>query len=791
MKRPRRTLRRLLVAGGVLGVVVVAGGWIGREYLLGSLPTNEGVRVVAGLGAAVGVEFDGAGIPTITAETAEDAAFALGFVHARDRYFQMDVYRRLAGGTLSELAGSAALPVDRERRAYGFTRVAGEVLGGLAEGHRAQIDAYVRGVNAGLADLGARPPEYALLGLEPAAWKAEDCLLVQFTMFDGLNFSAESELEIDALARAYPEEVVEFLTPDSTRRDTLLTGAGDHAPVPIPEALAPWVPPEGASREEGIVGEMFGEARGSNSWAVAGARTRDGRAILSNDPHLELGTPSVWYRARVRWTTSAGDRIDAVGVTLPGFPGVVIGSTERIAWGFTNSGADQEDMVLVERDPADASRYLVDGGSEPFTREEEVLRARGGAVETLVVERTRWGPVMRRIGDRAYVKRWVALDPEKVNFNLLDLPGAMTIERAAEIAGSWHGPSQNVLLADDKGRIAWTLSGFLPARRGFDGKRPVVWVGGTGWEGEAEKPAAVFDPPEGFLVTANNRLLSLEASRGVSRFWMLPDRAARIAEVLRASPVHDEGSLAALQLDTRAAALEVYRDLLLSIVPEDDPDPRFATARRLAREWNGHADADQSGYPILRAFRLQLRVVLLTPLVAGAHEHDAEFKFTWPLAEEPVLRILEERPARVLPAGTGTWEEACRLALAGALAGIEISGRKIDEPWGAHNRARLHHPVSRAIPAAGRWLDMPDDPLDGDMNVVRVARGRFGASMRMVVSPGHRADGIMTAPAGQSGHPFSKHYRSGHADWLAGRAAPLLPGPKAENGGGSIELRPK
>lgn len=787
MSRSRSRARRLIRRGlfallALLGALAIA-ALLGRAYLRRSLPDNSGERTLAHLAAPVSIGFDAAGIPTIDAASPDDAAFALGFIHARDRYFQMDIYRRLAAGELAELVGPGGLPIDRARRINRFRHTAAALYDTIPDHHRRQIDAYTHGVNAGLADLGARPPEYILLGA-PAPWLPDDCILVQFTMFDGLNFSAESELEIDALLRVLPPEIVEFLTPDVMRRDALLGGVpSDYAPAPIPSDLA--LDPDVLPFDPDVVGEMFNEALGSNQWAIAGSRTADGRAILANDPHLELGAPSVWYRARIKWTSPEGRAVDVTGVSLPGFPGIVIGGTPDLAWGFTNSGADQEDFILVEPDPADPSRYLTDNGPTPFLTVAESLRDADGGAETLEVSLTQWGPIAHTAQGRKYAKRWVAHDPDKVNFNLLDLPGATTLEDAAEIARSWHGPSQNILLADAHGRIAWTLSGYIPRRRGFDGKHPVAWRSGIGWDGEGEKPVTILDPPGGTLFTANNRTFPAAASRPISRFWMLPDRAQRIGELLAARPIHDEASLYAMQLDTRAAAMDFYRDLVLTSIPPGDA--ALSRARANVDSWNGHADADQRGYPILVAFRRQLRIKLLAPIVSRALAADPEFRYTWPLGEEAVLRIFDERPAHLLPPPHKTWEDLARAALTAALADLEAIGHDADSTWGDLNIAMLQHPLSRAIPALSVFLDMPRDALSGDMNVVRVAKHRFGASMRMVVSPGHLGDAILQTPAGQSGHPFSPQYRTGHGPWLRGEPTPWLPGPASS----SFKLMPR
>lgn len=770
--------------------------WSAEKACAAAMVTEE-VESLSGLGASATAEFDASGVPTISAKNLEDAVRAQGFVHARDRYFQMDMTRRFAAGRMAELVGPAALGYDRANRRYRLAAVAERVLHDLPAEHRAILAAYTEGVNAGLRSMPAPPPEYGFIWSRPQEWQERDCILVMLSMFRTLSLGDRFERSRHVMRTALNSSLEAFLTPETERFDAPHAAQGepsDYAPAAIPGPEVIDLRADARDVENAYAVDVLVRREddlrgmGSNNWAIAGSRTADGRAILANDMHLVLNVPNTWYRVRMRWG-DADEQKQVCGVSLPGVPLIAAGSNTHLAWGFTNVTGDFEDFIIVEPDPQDPQRYLTPEGSEAFTEEREEILIRGAPSEPITLRVTRWGAVIDRdFAGRDLVLKWIAFEPGCVNIALLDLAHARTLEEGVQVARRWYGPPQNVLLASSDGRIAWVMSGWIPRRRGFDGTVPVSWArGDVSWAGkldEADRPVLI-DPPSGMLFTANNRTLPLEQARLIGRHWASGVRARRIAELLSAKTVLDERDLLAIQLDTRAGMYDFYRDLALEVTEHasaeargPDADRLLLEAKGIIRRWDGTASADEPGYLLLRDFQMRLAGAVLRPLLAPCTKLDRGFRYYWWLDEEPVRRILEERPQHLIPPPYTSWEALIARVWIDTLTDIDarFPDRGLQTPWGEANRAEIQHPLSIAVPALSRLLDMPRDPLPGDFSTVRVSSHAFGASERMVVSPGREVNGVFHMPAGQSGHFLSPHYADGHEAWVHGRDTPFLPG---------------
>lgn len=783
---PARILPRLLLLALLLVVALLAAGAMTvRMLVLASLPRSSGSLTVDGLGSSVRIDRDDRAIPVVHADSLTDASLALGYLHAQDRFFQMDLLRRNAAGRLAELIGEPMLGADITMRTYRFEHVASQLLDRLPNHHREHLDAYTRGVNAGLADLGARPPEYFLLRTAPEPWKPTDTILVLYSMFHDLAFGAIFERQHAVLHAALPAELVAFLTPERSRYDAPILP--DISPQPWPRIPGPEVidlrstPPESAEQLSGAPQEPDRSIRGSNNWAVSGSRTHHGHAILAGDMHLGLSVPNIWYRAQLQW----GGRT-AAGVTLPGVPGLIAGSTDSIAWSFTNVTGDFQDLVLIEVDPDDPTRYRTPDGYESFGTHHESIGVRGKAAHSLELRTTRWGVVSDTdFAGRPRVLKWTALDPGTVNLRLFDILEARTIEDALDIFKNFYGPPQNIMIAGSDGRIAWTFSGYIPVRRGFDGTTPVSWAEpGVGWDGTLpdEDRLSVVNPRRGHLASANARMLPLNRSRDLGRNWALGARQKRINDRLDMLQVVSESDMLDIQRDTRVELLDPYRQIILATIPENEPDATLLAARRAAGAWRGTADGDEVGIALLHSFRNAMHGAILGPIAAPCNDVDSSFHYWWFQAEETVLRLLEERPMHFLPSRYESWDGLIRETLGWAAnSRARVLKRDVSEallvPWEDINRVLIHHPISLAVPRLGRWLDMPRDGLPGHPHAVRVQSQYFGASQRLVVSPNRLDLGILHMPAGQSGHPFSPHYRDGHSDWTTASSSPLLAGP--------------
>jgi len=779
--RSRRWRRRLLVGSGVLVAILfllVLAVWLA---LVASLPRLEGEVALAGLSAPVTAERDDLGVPRIRADSLEDAVRAQGYLDAQERFFQMDLARRFAAGELAALVGPAALSVDRDMRPHRFRRLARHVLQDLPERHRRLIDAYAAGARAGLADLRLPPPEYLLLRATPEPWTDEDTILAVYTMFRGLNFSDRYEKVADTLFAALPEEMARFLTPGRSRFDTPVIPADERfepAPIPGPEVVdlrnrQPLEPEQDALSLVAPPDPPYG----SNAWVVSGARTSDGRAILANDMHLGLSVPNVWRRVQLEWTDANSQPRRAAGVSLPGVPLVVAGSTDRVAWGYTNSYADLQDYVIIEEDPNDPTRYRTPDGFEPHEEITETLEVRGGEDVAHTWRVTRWGPIVEEDAQgRPLALRWIAHDRDAFNLRLFDILDAQNVDEALTIAAEWRGPSQNIMLADAEGRIGWTISGALPARRGFEGVRPRSWADGSiGWTDEpVDDVRPALSSADGVLITANSRTVPSAWAATYGQVWAPPLRAARIEDLTKGTSAPlDETACLAIQLDVRSPVHDVYRDLALEAVPADESDALLARARGVLAAWSGGAAAADPAFALLRAFRDALHERVLAPIVAPCQEFDESFRYRWTMTEEPVRRILEQRPAHLLPPGHSDWTAFIRSALSTVARDMELDGG-LARPWGEINRARIAHPAALAFAPLGALLNMPAHPQAGDRSTVRVSGASYGASQRTVVSPGHLEDAILHMPAGQSGHFLSDDYADSHPLWAAGAPAPLL-----------------
>lgn len=779
-------IRRGLLALLSLAVLIALSAWL---LLRGSLPTYDGESALAGLSAPVSVTRDANGVVDIEAANEVDMARALGFVHGQERFFEMDLTRRVAAGELSALFGARALEVDRTNRRHRLRARSEASLAEIAGPRAEMLKAYTEGVNAGLESLAVRPWPYLLLQQRPKPWSAVDSALTGYAMFFDLQDEANSrELALWRIREVIPTPLAELLMRDGSAWDAPLFGsARGDAVLPGPEVLDLRTLPQGPE----IVPEAAAEpaAPGSNNFAVGGAATADGRAIVAGDMHLGLRAPSLWYRARLRYADPAAPdgRVDVTGVTLPGVPGVIAGSTTRVAWAFTNSYGDWLDFFRVDFTDAGKTRYRTPDGEAEVEVYRETIEVANAPSEILEVRETRWGPITQDENDgSALALRWTAQQPGSLNFGLLDLTRAAGLDDALRIARVAGVPAQNMLIGDADGRIAWRLVGRIPVRLGgCDPKAPLLPLQGCDWGGWHPSDAALqperVDPPSGRLWSANARiadgeLLALIGDAG----YALGARQKQIADSLMAHTSLTEPALLALQLDDRALFLERWNRLLReTVAPMSTAEGQDIA--EVASDWSGHASIDSSGYRLTRTFRLavlaRVRDGLLGPAKAALGE-----RFVMPdlpQLEAVLWPLVEQRPAHLLPPRFESWEAL--LAEAALDAAAEVRGPR-DGPlsartWGEANLSRVCHPLASGVPA---WLRpslcMPADPLPGDVQMPRIQAPAFGASQRMVVSPAHRDGAIFHLPGGQAGHPLSPYWGAGHEDWAQGRPSAFLPG---------------
>lgn len=755
----------LLAAIGIVAYLASAG-----EPVPTSLP---------GLGAPASAALDALGIPTVEAASELDAYRVEGWYHARDRFGSMDLFRRAAAGELSELVGTATLAADRERRTLGLRRVAEAAFARLPERHRQALEAYTAGVNAGLAARERPPAEHAAFALAPTPWRPEDSLLVVLSLSLRLHEDAFVETRLGPALAQLPSGSIEFLLGVGGCESPVAGPAGrdgESIPIPGPEVLDLRVPRAAPGGDGPDANER---TPGSNAFAIAGRRTAHGGAILAGDMHLSLAVPGIWYRIELAWP---GTRL--MGFSLPGVPGIVAGSNGEVAWTFTNLNGDFLDHVIVEVDPQDPTRMRVPEGHESFGTRVESIAVRGAKPESIEVRTTRWGPVVGIDAEgRPLARRWTLTEGGGLDLGLIDMAGAGSVEHALDIAAAWAGPAQNVLVAGRDGRIGWTISGRLPRRRGLDGMTPRSWAGGEcGWDGWIEEDARprIVDPADGFLVSANQRPLPDAIVGAMGTLWPPADRARRIRERLEAGPTGsdapwDEPAVADIQLDTRVRRLERWRDVGLRAIETGgvDSDPGLAALRAPLAAWDGHADLDADVVELLDAFRRGTARSLRDAFVAAGYPAMG----TLPLPDLVPLRLAEARPPHLLPPPSPDWDAFLRDRLVAAAQDLRAKGPP--RAWGEANRLAIAHPLA-ANPLLAMRMKAPSDPQPGHVLAVRVASPAFGASQRMVVSPGHESKGLFSMPLGQSGDPLDGHFLDHHASWKDGKAVPFRAGPPVE-----------
>ena len=785
-RHPHRPLLRLATLLLCSIAAALLGTWL---TLRASLPQLDGQIRAAGLDAPVTIERDALGTATIRGASRRDAAYALGFVHAQERYFEMDLMRRMAAGELAELVGAAALPLDKQHRPFRMRARAAQIFATLAPEDRAELGAYRDGANAGLVALASRPWEYWLLGSRPVPWSEADSLLVMDAMFFDLSDPSNArELGFAKIRAALPESVYRFLATSGGPWDAPLLGPPmNYPPLPPPgdidlTKLDPTLLHVPAAHSERAT------TPGSNGFAVNGALTVTHAALVANDMHLHLRVPNIWFRARLEYPNPrrAGESADLIGVTLPGVPVLVAGSNRHVAWAFTNSYGDWMDWVRVNLDPADKTRYRDSTGWKALQQSEEVIKVHNAPDEKIVVRETEWGPILANDADGTPLAlAWTPLQPGGINVDFAHMDTAETVDEAIEITNRAGMPPQNFIVGDRAGNIGWTIAGRIPKRiGGYDPLLPSDWsqpgIGWDGWLAPNDYPR-LPNPPSQRIWTANARTMDFEsgdyAKLGDGGFD-LGARARQIRDDLKAKDRFTPDDMLAIQLDDRALLLEHWRDYLGAVLNRAGDTPSLAQMQKYTSDWNGRADPASVAYRLVRSYRQEVLDSVLNGFAAAVRAKYPDFAMPH-LAQAEILvdAILVQRPAHLLPPGYANWDDLMQKCAE------RVAKRLGDEPgglaartWGEVNTTHIKHPLSGALPGLGWLLDMPRRQLSGDSNMPRVQAPDFGASERFAVEPGHEEYGYFHMPGGQSDNPLSPFYGAGDEDWAQGKATPFMPG---------------
>lgn len=776
-------MRRLAIFALLFALFCLLAAAGGLLYLRQSLPKTEGELRLQGAHAPIEVLRDAFGVPHIYAGSIEDAHFALGFVHAQDRLWQMEMSRRIAAGRLAEVLGPAALETDRFLRTLGVRRAAEANLKHFDAQTRAVLDAYTAGINAFLASRPVLPPEFWITRDSPEPWTPADSVAWTKMMAWDLGGNWREELLRLRLSKTLSTaRIQEFLPPypgDASPALPELKQLYRNLDKPLRELAQRW-----GSGAESLVG--------SNNWVIAGSRSASGKPLLANDPHLGLTAPPVWYFAHLH-----APGFDVIGATLPGVPGVILGRNERIAWGFTNTGPDVQDLYIEKIDPA--GKVLTPEGPRAFTVFDETIKVKGARDERLIVRVSRHGPVISDVlqpaldavpRGHALAFAWTALAEDD-----LSMQAGLKIARAADWNGflaaarDFHAPQQNAVYADVDGNIGFIAAGRVPIRKpanDLKGLAPAPgWDARYDWAGFIpfdELPRA-YNPAAGAIVTANHKIVPPGYRHQISFDWQPPYRARRIAEMLEAQPAHSVASFARMQADVVSLAA---RELLPKLLSFEGQSTQARRALSALSRWDGTMSADRAEPLILVAWWRELARAIYADELGDAFEHN------WSTRAVFLGNVLAnvDGQARWCDNVRTRPVETCAEVLS---ASLEKSLQDLNQRYGAdmakwkwgdaHVAHHIHRPFTRV-----RWLAWLFDfkaPTPGDAYTVNVGRSDFdnaaapfesrhAASLRAIYDLSDLQRSLFIHSGGQSGNPLSSQYHAFTDAWAAGEYIPMV-----------------
>lgn len=767
-------MKRLLVYAA-LGIVAVCGlgaGIIGI-WIYRLLPVVSAVIEARGLEQPVDVIRDSRGVPHIFAGSAADAYLALGFLHAQDRFWQMEMMRRTGAGRLAEVAGADALPSDRMMRVLGLARLAEAQFDRLDAEVRAALVAYANGVNAWLVDhRGALPVEFLLSGVEPEPWRPSDSLIWGKTMGYLLAGNWRDEIRRARLSGSLsPAQIEQLWPPHGRRRPPRRVDFDDlYQGLPL-DRLVEAVPNDHQSRSA------------SNSWVVAGSNSATGSPILANDPHLGFTIPILWYLARI-----VAPDLEITGATVPGLPFTVLGHNRDIAWGMTATQSDIADVFVERIDPGDPGRYLTPGGSEAFRTRREVIHVRGDRRQDLVVRETRHGPVISDIlggddGEKS-ANRVLALsatyllEDDRTPEALFRVNRATDWESFSQAMSLFHAPQQSFVYADRGGNIGFYAPGRVPIRKSGHGRMPSAgWDGESDWLGfvpYGELPR-ILNPPEGRIVSANNKIVSDAYPHFLGDDWDPAYRARRIFQLLNEIRSQTVGNTAQIQRDhVSLMALDLLKRMT-AIDPRDERERRVVT---FLRNWKGVMARRRPEPIIFYAWLRELNRAIY------ADELGESFESYFGLRPRFIMSVLTRFPEwcdDVRTAETESCESRIALALERSLTRLEERFQSvfIRWRWGSVHTARFSHPVLSRVPVVGRFADR-SFPADGGNFTINRGASRIwdrrrpfesvhGAGFRAIYDLAQLDRSRFIIATGQSGSPFSSHYDDLMDVWREGR----------------------
>ncbi len=779
---------------------------------------------VPGLRERTTIRRDERGIPYIDARNEHDLYFAQGYATAADRLWQMDFLRRTARGELSEVLGAGpnnlALEQDKIHRTYGFAQVADAEFAQATPGGRAVLQAYAEGVNAFINSLDSKslPPEFQILQYKPREWTPSDSLVLVKLFFEALSSSWRLDVMREVYATLPPEKQAALL-PETSPLDVLVVGSDGrrrnansltrqrvsgsetarNEPHGIIDQLTRgWEIEQSALAQVGLFSENLAA---SNNWVVSGKFTTSGKPLLANDPHLMATAPPIWHMVHLN---APGVRV--AGVTGPGLPGVVIGHNSNIAWGFTNVGPDVQDVYIEKFDPANPTRYLTPNGWRDAEIRHEQIKVRKSFGDSAVdvvnldVTVTRHGPIVLEKEGKRYALRWTALDPKLNNSNTTySLNRAQNWKEFTAALNTYTAPTQNIVYADTEGHIGYYAAGIVPIRKSGDGSQP---YDGSKNDGEwvsyipIEKMPHVFDPPDGIIVTANQRIIGADYPYFLTHSWAQPYRARRIFDLLHeytAKKKLTQDDFRAIQSDVYSIGGVLFAKQAAAILRGRLDSPADASLRDTIAQfekWDGRINPDSTVAPLV----LQMRIAFRNRILSGALG-EALFKiFAWSNFDTTLDTIISERPPNWLPKPFTTYADLLRACYQDGIAALK---RNLGEDqskwtWGNFAKARFPHPLASA-PFIGARFAIAPLPQNGAGGIAATVNVGGSVSMRLIADPSDWDKTQQGITLGESGIPGTSHWKDQLEDWsnVTPRAFPFSEAAVAAATKATLVLEPK
>jgi len=829
---PKILLRSAFALLALVLLVACAGVLWLRSAARAALPVLDGDLHLTGLSAPVIVRRDAHGVPHIEAANEDDLFMAQGYVTAQDRLWQMDALRRSATGELSEIMGSSTLKHDRAQRVLQFRITAQRIYANLPAADRARLDDYARGVNLFIAQHpGSLPPEFNLLGYRPQPWTGVDSVSIGLTMVQMLDSHWETKLARETVsAKLNSFELESDLYPVGSWRDHPPTGlltnpAKPSKPAPAKggddddrsQAGAIHIP--GTAGAPGLDSETWetsklnrkavpesyedtralsallgqpacdGCAPGSNNWVIAGKHTASGKPLLSNDMHLGLTEPNIWFMADLK-----APGYHAAGVTLPGMPYVIAGHNEHVAWGFTALYADVQDLYIEELDGKGKFQDN-DGDWKPLIVDHEVIKVRGSKDVALDVQLTAHGPLLNPILEketRPIALRWTLYDPKLNTLPLYQLNVASNWTEFSAALAIWSWPTQNVVYSDDQGHIAYHAIGRVPIHGGGSGLLDVPLPHNTNdslavWGNSECKvfcPSYIpfdlmpnaFDPPSGFLATANSRVTTDKTPYPLTLEWIEPYRTERIYKSFEGRDHLTSADMLAVQTDIYSEVdQELAHRFAYAIDRTPSADDRLKKAAKIMRDWDGRLTTDSAAASLVTQARAALWPLILEPRLGK--EIAAEYRWAEKnFAEE---EIIMHAPADWLPPSYKNWDELLTGAVRQGMKQGKASGDVARWSYGSWHVVDIEHPLAVFLPLVGRVAGTGEQPQSGDTTTVKQVGRAFGPSQRFTMDWSNIDGSTENIVLGESGNPYSPYFRDQWNDWYGGKTFALPFSPSA------------